>query len=218
MEALKVGIIESDENLLDRYKGYLSISEFSECVLAVNSFEKFIKYYRDFMQLEVILLDLGDPGSFDFKRIEKIKQLIPAANIIIFTTTSDTKTVIKTLRLGAEGYLLKDLSKVELERHLFLLRQGGAAISPPIARKILEYFSPNKSFFTSNDKDKLSKKENQITNLLLEGLTYSEISETLNISINGVRYHIKNIYKKLGVNSRAEIHNKYSGRNIEKSN
>ena len=206
IETLKIGIIEQDEKLLDRYKNYSNSSEFSECILAVNSLDKFLKFYRDFMNLDCILLGINCSSNLIF--IKKIKQVIPKVNVIIISSISNAETVYKSLRLGAIGYLLQNLSKAEFERQLSSIQNGGVAVSPTIARTILEYFAPSKVHSSLNN-DNLSKKEIQIVNFLLEGLTYNKISETLNISINGVRYHVKKIYKKLGINSRAEIHNKY---------
>ncbi len=209
MSKLKIGIIEDNEIILERYRDYINQSELSECVIAVDSVERFLKFYRPFMEFDLILLDINLSGISGLEGIELIKNKLPNVDIIMFTIVEDSDVIFKSLRLGAVGYLLKDLSKVELERQFLLIQQGGVAVSPPIARKIIEYFSPNKQYFSLHNKNKLSKKENQIVNLLIDGLTYNEISDNLNMSINGVRYHIKNIYKKLQVKSRSEVYRKF---------
>ncbi len=211
MAKLKIGIIEDDEMILERYRGFINQSELSECIIAVNSVEKFLKFCRPFMAFDLILLDIGLPGVSGLDGIELIKKKIPDVEIVMFTIMEDSDVIFKALRRGAVGYLVKNLSKVEFERQLLLINQGGVAISPSIARKIVDYFSPVKQLFSFRKKEKLTKKENLIVSLLIEGLTYNEISENIDLSVNGVRYHIKNIYRKLQVNSRAEIHKKYTG-------
>lgn len=212
MIPLQIGIIEYNLNILEEYKAYLLKSLNLECVLGVDSIEKFIKYYRPHVHLDVILLDIGQATNLELKNIEKIKKIVPKAKIVIFSNIISTETVIKSLRLGAVGYILKNQPKEALDQQLLSINQTGVAISPAVIKILVGYFSPNTQIFTPSGNNQLSPKENQIINLLLEGLTYAEISYTLNITINGVRYHIKNIYKKLKVNSRAEIHNIYLNR------
>lgn len=209
MDKLRIGIIEDDEIVLSRYQDYINSSELAECMLAVNSVEHFVKYYQPFMQLDLILLDIGLPGVSGIKGIELIKKQLPLVEVIMFTVIENSDIIFKALRHGAVGYLLKGLSKVELERQLLLIRQGGIAVSPSIARKIIEHFSPSRKLSFLSQSQKLSLRETQIVKMLIDGLTYKEIADMLQIGINGVRYHIKNIYSKLQVKSRAEIQKKY---------
>lgn len=205
MEKLKVGIIEDNDKVRELYQTYCNSSEILECILAIDSAERFFQFYRDFMEFDIILLDIGLPGISGLEAIGKIKSKMPDVEVIMFTILQNDETIFKALRLGASGYLLKDLSKVELERQLIKIKEGGAAISPSIARKMIEYFTPPKQFFLKPKKSVLSKKEHQVVNFLVDGLSYNEIADHLDISINGVRYHIKNIYKKLQVKSRSEV-------------
>ncbi len=208
MRKLKIAIIESGVIHLDKFKDIFNRSTFAECIMAVDSIEKFLKYQQPFMQLDLLFLADELNGISSMERIGKIKQAIPDTAIIMLGDKAVVKTIIKALRLGATGYLLKKISVIELDRQLILIKEGGVALSPTIGRIIIEYFSPQNQLPKEQKKHRLSNKEQRITNLLVEGLTYKEISNNLHISVDGVRYHIKNIYNKLNVNSRSEIYKK----------
>ena len=92
------------------------------------------------------------------------------------------------------------------------IKEGGTPLSPQIARKIINYFNPPKSIFPfTNPTEKISKTENLVLDYLIKGLSYKEIGIQMDVSINSVRHHVKNIYKKLQVNSRVKLIEKYKG-------
>ena len=97
----------------------------------------------------------------------------------------------------------------ELKQQLMRINQGGIAISPSITKKLANYFSPIEQNFLLQRAHNLKRKEKIVLNLLIEGLTYEEIGDNLDMTINGIRYLVKNIYKKLQVNSRVELYKKY---------
>ncbi|MGE5795634.1 MAG: helix-turn-helix transcriptional regulator, partial [Ignavibacteria bacterium] len=101
----------------------------------------------------------------------------------------------------ASGYLLKNAPFDELKASIIELKEGGAPMSPQIARKVINYFKPKKEVKESV----LSDKEKEVVIGLVDGLSYKQIGERLFISFETVRSHIKNIYKKLHVHSKAEI-------------
>ena len=109
------------------------------------------------------------------------------------------KKVFKALCAGASGYLLKSTPIAEVNKHLLNINNGGAPMSPAIARMLVEYFKPSKS------KSSLTAKELQIVQALVDGLSYKLIADRLQISTHTVNTHIKHIYKKLHVNSKSEV-------------
>jgi DNA-binding NarL/FixJ family response regulator len=203
---LKVAIVEDNPDYANRYKSFLSATELMECVGTASSVENFMKYIHNFADLDILLLDIELPGISGIQAIPKIKSKLPAVNIVMLTSFSDDETVFQAIRSGAMGYLLKDCTQSELQRMLIAVPEGGSPISPSIARKIINYFSPPKtSFIGTKGDDPLTKTERLVVHNLVKGLTYQEIADQMDVSINSVRHHVKNIYSKLQVQSRNKL-------------
>ena len=101
---------------------------------------------------------------------------------------------------------MKNLTFKAIEDYLVVCKAGGAPLSPQVARRILEYFQPKKSLLTINEtRTALTPKETLVVKHLVSGKTYKETATLLSITVSGVRFHIKNIYKKLHINSRSEL-------------
>jgi DNA-binding NarL/FixJ family response regulator len=119
----------------------------------------------------------------------------------------DEENVIAALEAGASGYLLKKQAFEELGDAIMCLMRGESAISPEIARFLLRRFkkSPlSPKINTSQNKNPLTSRENEVLSFIAKGLTYDEIAEVFSLSTNTVRAHIRNIYRKLSVNSKSE--------------
>jgi DNA-binding NarL/FixJ family response regulator len=134
--------------------------------------------------------------------MKKIKNQWPDIDIIMLTVFKDNDKIFKSICAGATGYLLKDTPLPEVKRAVIEITNGGSYMTPSIARRVMEYFAPVK---TENEEAALTQKEKQIIMALTEGLSYKMIGEKLLISIDTVRFHIKNIYRKLQVNSKTEV-------------
>jgi DNA-binding NarL/FixJ family response regulator len=116
----------------------------------------------------------------------------------------DYDTIFKAFTKGATGYLLKKMSLQRIEAMLLeTIEEGGSAMSPQIARRMLKYFNP--SNHRNEGFEHLTSSEEQILKFLIDGKTYNEIASLLDLSINGVKYHIKNLYQKLDVTSRHQL-------------
>jgi DNA-binding NarL/FixJ family response regulator len=123
----------------------------------------------------------------------------------MFTVINDCNVIFQAFTYGATGYLLKDITMPELERALFDVLEGnGALLSPVIAKTVIRTLVTKKDIVLNEDIT-LTEKEKIIMHLLKEGRTYEEISKRLGLSINGIRYYIKAIYKKLQVKSKGEL-------------
>ena len=173
--------------------------------MAVDTVEKFLKYHRDFLEIKLVLLDVMLGAQSSIYGIPHLLQRDPDAEIIMFTVVDDSNVIFQALTYGATGYLLKDITMPELEQALLNVLEGkGALLSPSIAKKIIQHFI-TRTDKVPNEDFTLTEKENIIMHLLKEGHTYDEISKRVGLSINGVRYYIKSIYKKLQVKSRGEL-------------
>ena len=200
-----IAIIEDSIDIRRELSLYFEKSEGISCVLAVDTIEKFLKFHRDFMEIKLVLLDVMLYNQSSIYSIPHILQREPDAEIIMFTVMDDTTTIFQALTYGATGYLLKDVSMIELEKLLLSVLSGqGALMSPAIARKIIQYFNEPPEI-TDDKNSKLSAKETSVVTLLNEGRSYEEIAIRLGVTINGVRYYVKSVYKKLKVNSRGEL-------------
>jgi DNA-binding NarL/FixJ family response regulator len=196
-----IAIIEDDQEIrtgLAKY--FLSQLEF-ERVLAVASVEAFFESPVDFSKINVVLTDIGLPGKSGIEGIKMIKEKNPQTDVIMITVFKDSDKIFKSLCSGATGYILKGTSFEEIKESILTILKGGSYMSPTIARKIVEYFNPLQKLTES----KLTQREEQIVKGLVDGLSYKLIADRLCISVDTVRYHIKNIYTKLEVNSKSEV-------------
>jgi len=209
---IKVAIIEDNHDLRDRLRDFMDKSNALECISAVDSIEKFMKYYTPEIKPDIILTDIGLPGISGIEGIPHLRKLDSTIEVIMLTVYQDPDKIFKAICAGATGYLLKDLSFDELESQLVSIRdKGGSILSPQVARRILDYFQPS-SGNIQVEKDNLSDKEQKIVVFLVDGLSYQKIANHMSMSLDGIRYHIKNIYKKLHVTSKAEVIKKYLGK------
>lgn len=209
---INIAIIEDDPVLRQEITEYFKKSSKVQCMLIVESVPKFKKYHREFMDIQIILLDINLPDISGTEGIPIIRRLLPESEIIMHTIVNDYDTIFTCICCGANGYLIKDGDFKKLEDTLVELSEnGGAALSPMVARRILSYSQPGPS---KKHTEVLSDQELQISRLLVDGLTYQQVSEALNLSVNGIRYHVKNIYKKLHVHSKGALLKHFRNLNI----
>lgn len=147
---------------------------------------------------DVVLMDIGLPGMSGVQAVEILREACPQLPILMLTIQLDDNSVFDSLCAGATGYLLKSTPPVQLLSAIQDAHAGGAPMSPAIARRVVA------SFRKPPKKSPLSAREGEVMALLCEGETYKTIAEQLFISANTVKAHIKHIYEKLHVNTRAE--------------
>jgi len=198
-------IIEDNLEIRKEISEYFAQSPYLECVMAVDSVEKFLKFHRDFLEIKLVLLDVMLGNQSSIFMIPHIKQREPDVEIIMFTISDDSNVIFQALTYGATGYLLKDISMPDMEKMLYDVLNGqGALLSPAIAKKIIRHFIVRDDT-PITEAEQLTEKEKVVMHLLKDGLSYEEIAQRIGLSINGVRYYIKSIYRKLQVKSRGEL-------------
>lgn len=199
---ITIAIIEDVEDIRQALAGYLVQSPEIGSVSTFESMELFFEAMTSAaIPPEVILSDIGLPGMDGIEGIKMIRRNYPDADVIMLTVFSDSDKIFNSLCAGATGYLLKGTPFTDVLKAIKLIHSGGSYMSPSIARKVINYFVPEKKFIS----DQLTLKEKNIIEGLTEGLSYKLIADKLEISIDTVRFHIKNIYRKLHVNSKAEV-------------
>ncbi len=198
-----IGIVEDNVKIRDLIQRYLDMQDGLECPVAVDSVEEMLVFLDKHMQPDVILMDIQLPGMSGIKGMEVIKDKYPDVDIIMLTIYHDSHKIFDSLKAGASGYLLKHTSLPEIREAIEMLLKGGAPMSPQIARKVITHFNDQKP--KKNPDSMLTSREQDIVNGLVDGLSYKMIADRFDISIDTVRAHIRNIYKKLHVNSKAEV-------------
>jgi DNA-binding NarL/FixJ family response regulator len=162
------------------------------------------------LQADIVIMDINLPGMSGIDCIKNIKEKCPGTQFMMFTVYENDEKVLQALQAGATGYLLKRTEPQRILESIKELNQGGSPMSSNIARKVLNIFLHEK---VKTKKEILSDRENEVLELLADGLLYKEIADRLFIGHGTVRQHIHNIYEKLHVHNRTEAVNKYFDRN-----
>ncbi|HPR31236.1 MAG TPA: response regulator transcription factor [Prolixibacteraceae bacterium] len=198
MEKIKIVLIEDREEFTGQVKTYFSAKEDYQLNACFPSIEEAFRSPK-LNGADILLLDIGLPGISGISAIPELLMRNPELKIIMLTVFEDDRNLFAALKNGAVGYLLKGDCFIHLEQALFQVRNGGTLFSPFMAQKILRHF--NRRFLL---KTKLTKQEKNVLRMLGEGLTKKEIAEKLVLSYHTIDAHIKNMYRKLQVNSNVQ--------------
>lgn len=204
---MRIAIVEDDHRIRQGLDTYVREYTDFECVLVEESVEQFLAKMKTAEKANVVLLDINLPGMSGIEGIRPIKAQWPDTAIIMLTIYSDTTHVFDALKAGADGYLLKNTPMERIMEGILQIRESGSPMSPTIARKVIEFFNPPK--VRKKARESLTARETDILQALAEGLTYQQTADKLFVSIETVRYHVKNIYSKLQVNSKVEAVTRY---------
>lgn len=159
---------------------------------------------RDIAQLQpdVVLMDIDMPVMSGIEAVKKIRETNTSVKILMLTVFDDNDTVFDALKYGANGYLLKKTVAARLISHIQDVYEGGAPMTSSIATQVLKMFA--RFHQPPVQEYKLSDKEKAVLQLLVEGYSYKMVAAHMQVSIDTVRSHIRNIYEKLHVNSKSE--------------
>lgn len=208
---IKIGIIEDQKKIIDRLKQRLAFFEEIDIVFTANNSVQAIKELESREQKDhpsVLLMDIEMPGKTGIELSAIIKQKYPDIDILMQTVFENEDKIFASIQAGASGYLLKDDPIQKYVDAIYELIDGKAALSPLIASKLMNYIkseqqSKEDKAKETKEKFSLSDREIEILRGIVDDLTELQIGEKLFISHHTVRTHIKNIYKKLHVHSRA---------------
>lgn len=158
-------------------------------------------------EFDVLLVDLNLGDGTGFELIEYMKTVRPTAEAVVISAMEDEHHALHAFELGATGYLVKNSWFGNFPQAVLQVVNGGASITPSLARRLLNKFAPPADGHASHEnrrKDKLSEREKHVLHLVASGHTSAEIGLRLSISWHTVNSHIKNIYGKLNVRTRAQ--------------
>jgi DNA-binding NarL/FixJ family response regulator len=205
---ISIGIIEDNQDLRKSLEEFIETDKELQLVFSFNSFEKWLIYsVKNTYTLPpfIFFLDLGLPGISGLKAISIIKHKYPNTHLVIISGDTTHDSIWQAISNGADGYLLKPFSLSQIKQQIEIVKSGGAILSPLIATRLIKKINNKQASLLCEGGQALTRREKDVLEQLLKGMTYKEVSNTLNISITTVNDHIKNIYLKMGVNSKAEL-------------
>jgi len=151
---------------------------------------------------DVVIMDIDMPGMNGIEGVKLIRKNFPTVQILMLTVFDDDEKVFAAIKAGAAGYILKNTEPNNLLQAISEVYNGGAPMTPGIAKKVLHQFQ---AILPEEEKDyHLSIREKEVLGLLVDGLSYKMIAGKLNITYDTVRAHMKKIYEKLHVSSMTE--------------
>ena len=205
----KLAIVEDREDVLDFLKNIFAETSDFELIKTYNNAEDAIKFLPK-TEAKIVIVDIGLPGENGIEVVKQVKALRSDLQFMMYTVFDKNDEIFESLRAGASGYLLKTPYADKILRAVRELVNGGAPMTPAIAKRVTDYFFKGPKPF--KELGLLTKRQLQILELLADGYLYKEIANKLEITEGTVKQHIHNIYQKLHVTNRTEAINKYLGR------
>jgi DNA-binding NarL/FixJ family response regulator len=203
---ITVSIVDDEKGLRQSIMTFLNGSPGFKCISAYSNAESALKGLPG-EKPDVVLMDINLGGMNGIECVERLKADAPAMQVLMLTVYEDTDQIFKALAAGAAGYLLKRSSPTKLLQAIREVQAGGSPMSSSIARKVVASFQKSKQ---SGEKEvHLSPREEAVLNCLAKGLTYKQIADQLEISIDTIRTYLRRVYEKLHVQSRTEAVAKY---------
>ncbi len=155
---------------------------------------------------DIVLMDLTMPEMDGLEATKRLAAELPEVKIIVLTAADDDAKLFEAIKSGAKGYLLKNLESSEFFELLEGVSRGEPALTPTLARKLLDEFARAPSRREREDPDALTDREREVLELMVEGITTNrKLAKTLGVSENTVKFHVRNILDKLHLHNRAEV-------------
>lgn len=202
MESIKVIMFDDNDSLRDSVSmllhdtpGFILVETYAHCLDAIENIQK--------INPDVVIMDIDMPGMNGIEAVRLIRKNFPAVQILMLTVFDDDEKVFAAIKAGAGGYILKSAQPEQLLAAISEVYNGGAPMTPGIAKKVLQQF---KNILPEELKEDyhLSGREKEVLSLLVDGLSYKMIADRLHITYDTVRAHMKKIYEKLHVTSMTE--------------
>ena len=181
--------------LFNGTEGYRVVGSFANCDQVLAQIEQH--------QPDVVLMDIDMPGLGGINGLKLIRSRFSQVKVVMLTVFDDNLNVLEAMKAGADGYLLKKTPPARLLESMRDVYEGGAPMTPSVARQVLQLFAYQAPTPTQPNYQ-LSDREKQVLHWLVNGYSYKMVAAELFISLETVRSHVKKIYEKLQVNSKSE--------------
>jgi DNA-binding NarL/FixJ family response regulator len=200
-KTISVGIVEDDRSLREGLAMLINATDGYRCARTFGSVEEAFRVIELDLP-DVLLLDIHLPGIPGSEAVGILKEKFPSIQILMLTVYDEQEMVFESICNGASGYLLKKTPPARLLEYIREVFEGGAPMSPEIARKVVNLFQrtgpPHKM------DEQLTSQEVALLKLLAEGFSYQGAAGQMKISVNTVRNYIRTVYEKLHVHSKSE--------------
>ena len=206
--SIPIALVEDNPDLRRRFTERFRYFDEVRLVLTAGSGEAFLEQIQEAQELpKVVLMDIELPGISSIDTTALLKDRFPEIEVMMLTVFEDETRIFAAVRSGASGYLLKDASTDQILASISEVLNGGGPMSPVVARKMVQFVRGGGKEAGQTEEPQgrfqLSEREMNILECLVRDDTEAAIADSLFISPHTVRTHVKNIYKKLHVHSRA---------------
>lgn len=198
---IKVGVIEDQRDIRDGLQILINGSGGYHCTGGYRSIEEALARIAN-EKPDVLLLDIGLPGISGIEGIPLLQEKCPQAVLVILTVYDDDERIFEAICAGASGYLLKKTPPSRLLEWLTEAYNGGAPMSPEVARRVITLFREVRP--SPQSVHDLTPHELRLLKLLAEGHNYKTAAVEFGVSVNTISFHVKHIYAKLHVHSKSE--------------
>ena len=200
---INVAIVEDNNTIREGLAVLINGTQGYSCVGSFNDCESFLKKLHS-LSVDVVLMDIALPGINGIEGVKKALEIKEDLDVLMLTIYEDSEVVFDALCAGACGYLVKKTPPSRLLEAIKEVHEGGSPMSSQIARQVIIAFKKGKDSIKDKSSYGLSEREKEVLTLLAQGNNYQQIGDQLFISVDTVRHHIKNIYKKLHVHTQSE--------------
>jgi DNA-binding NarL/FixJ family response regulator len=206
--SIRVAIVEDDRAVRENLAVLIGTAPGFACVGCCATAEE---AWQQLPRLapDVVLMDIHLPGRSGIVCVARLRTLLPTAHVIMLTIEEDSEQVFDSLKAGATGYLVKHIAPEEILEAVAEVHRGGAPMSSHVARKVVTAFRQGPA--VDNEAPRLSPREEEVLKLLAKGFRSKEIADQLGVGAGTINTHVRHIYEKLHVRSRAEAVARFIG-------
>ncbi|SIS81667.1 two component transcriptional regulator, LuxR family [Kaistella chaponensis] len=194
---IRIFAYDDSSDRLRSLQALISLSDDLKYVGDAENCENVLREMEEYAP-DVVLMDINMPIVDGLEGLKLIKSKFPQIKVLIQTAFDDSDKIFKSISHGASGYILKSDSPTRILQAIEEVYEGGAAMNPAIAKRVLEYFAPKKNL------EILTSKEQEVLKSLAEGKSYKMVADQLGVSYSTINSHTKHIYEKLHISSLGE--------------